>query len=390
MRASRRQLLRWGCAHCLALAGAAAHAQAPAPGEPGWQAPERFARPDLSSDEGGLWAMMDREEQRVRRSPLRIRDEALLGYLTQLACKLGGEHCADVRVYVVRAPHFNASMAPNGMLQLWSGLLLRVENEAQLASVLGHELGHYLQRHSLERMRDLRGRAGLAQFVGLFGIVGLVGQLALIASAYGFSRDHERQADRIGLALMRRHGYDTRQAGLIWGQLLAEVRATPGNDPTKESVLFATHPPSAEREASLAELSAADAQGELGEQPWRRAILPLRPMLLDDELKRAHPHETVALMNRLLAREPNDGWLLHTRGEARRQRAETGDLEQALADFDAAVAAADAPAAAHRGRGDALLALGRKPEAKDAWQTYLNRAPDAADAALVRQQLETL
>lgn len=388
MSASRRQLLRWGCAHCLALAGGAAQAQAP--GEPGWQAPGRFARPDLSSDEGGLWAMMDREEQRVRRSPLRIRDEALLGYLTQLVCRLGGEHCADVRVYVVRAPHFNASMAPNGMLQLWSGLLLRVENEAQLASVLGHELGHYLQRHALERMRDLRGRAGLAQFVGLFGLVGLVGQLALIASAYGFSRDHERQADRIALALMRQHGYDTRQAGLIWGQLLAEVRATPGNDPTKESILFATHPPSAEREASLAELTAADPQGDLGEQRWRRAILPLRPMLLDDELKRAHPHETVALMDRLLARERGDGWLLHTRGEARRQRGEPGDVEQALADFDAAVAATDAPAAAHRGRGDALLALGRRPDAKDAWQTYLNRAPDAADAALVRQQLETL
>jgi predicted Zn-dependent protease len=389
----RRRVLRWGCAHCLALGGlgaAAAQQPAPAAGEPGWKIPDRFAKPDLATDEGGLWAMMEREETRLRRSPLRIRDEGLQAYVTRIACKLGSEHCADLRVYLVRAPHFNASMAPNGMMQLWSGLLLRVENEAQLASVIGHEIGHYLQRHALERMRDLRARAGFAQFVGMFGLVGMVGQLALIASAYGFSRDHEREADGIGLALMRQHGYDTRQAGAIWGHLLDEVRATPGNDPAKESVLFATHPPSAERQARMAELAATDAEGERGQDAWRRVIAPLRPMLLDDEIKRAHPHETVALASRLLRAEPGDGWLLYTRGEAHRQRGDPGDLQAALADFDAAAASANAPAATHRGRGDALLALGRKADAKAAWQIYLERAPDAPDAALVRQQWETL
>jgi predicted Zn-dependent protease len=388
---ARRRMLRLGCAHCLALGGLGrALAQtAPAVGEPGWLPPGRFTRPDIASDEGGLWALMEREEVRLRRSPLRIRDDSLQAFLTTLACKMGGEHCTDVRVYVLRAPHFNASMAPNGMLQVWSGLLLRMENEAQLASVIGHEIGHYLQRHTLERLRDTRARNGFAQFVGLFGLVGLVGQLALIASGFGFSRDHEREADRIALALMRSRGYDTRQAGLVWGHLLAEVRATPGNDPATQSVLFATHPPSSEREANLSQLASADAAGSLGDETWRRIIAPLRPMLLEDELKRAHPHETIALVNRLLGNEPQDGWLLYTRGEATRQRGDAGDVVQALADFDAAAGIPNAPAVTHRGRGDALLALGRKAEAKAAWQTYLDRAPEAPDAALVRQQLET-
>lgn len=79
--------------------------------------------------------MMDREESRLRRSPFRLRDATLETYLSELACKLAGEHCPDMRVYPLRAPYFNASMAPNGMMQVWSGLLLRVENEAQLAAV---------------------------------------------------------------------------------------------------------------------------------------------------------------------------------------------------------------------------------------------------------------
>ena len=141
----RRLWLRGACAHCAVLAGAVFAQQAE------WSPPTRFVRPDLATDEGGLWAMMDREETRLRRSPFRMRDEALARYLQEVVCRLGGDHCPDMRVYAVRTPYFNASMAPNGMMQVWSGLLLRMDNEAQLAAVLGHEIGHFLQRHSVER-----------------------------------------------------------------------------------------------------------------------------------------------------------------------------------------------------------------------------------------------
>ncbi|HEY5324391.1 MAG TPA: hypothetical protein VIK58_16305, partial [Caldimonas sp.] len=63
----RRRLLAAACAHCTALASVAAWAQASAPAP--WAAPSRFLRPELSSDEGGLWSLMDREESRLRRSP---------------------------------------------------------------------------------------------------------------------------------------------------------------------------------------------------------------------------------------------------------------------------------------------------------------------------------
>jgi predicted Zn-dependent protease len=381
---NRRQWLRWGCAHCAAVGGlAAAQTNASAP----WTAPPRFDKPDLATDEGGLWALMDREEKRLRRSPFRIRDEALSNYLTSIACGLGGGHCPDIRVYPIRAPFFNASMAPNGMMQIWSGLLLRVDNEAQLAAVIGHEIGHYLQRHTVERLRDLKARAAFGQFLGLFGLVGLVGQLATLAAGMAYSRDQEREADRISIELMRRQGYDPRAAAVVWGQLLDELRATPGVDPSKESVLFATHPPSAERRDTLDAL-AIGGDGATREAEYQARLAPHRFGLLEDEVRRGKPFESVALIDRLLKRDPDSAELRHFRGEALRARGEPGDAELALADYSAAVQTGREPAATHRALGEIYRAQGQADQARNAWRIYLERAPDAPDAGLIRQSIE--
>ena len=107
--------------------------------------------PAVETDEAGLIMQMDRFEADLRNSAALVRDPALNRYLAELTCRVAGDYCNDIRVYLVRQPYFNAQMAPNGMLIVWTGLLLRVEDEAQLAFVLGHEVGHYVERHSLAR-----------------------------------------------------------------------------------------------------------------------------------------------------------------------------------------------------------------------------------------------
>jgi beta-barrel assembly-enhancing protease len=69
-------------------------------------------------DEAGLWQVMEREENLVRDLPLRVRDPELTAYLDELVCQLAGDLCGDIRVYVLRLPYFNATMAPNGMMHL--------------------------------------------------------------------------------------------------------------------------------------------------------------------------------------------------------------------------------------------------------------------------------
>lgn len=379
----RRALI--GCAQCLALSSLLGPAASRAQGS--WLAPPRFERPDVASEEGGLWAMMDREETRLRRSPFILRDAGLQKYLQDMASKLAGNHAPDVRVYPVRTPFFNASMAPNGMMQVWTGLLLRVDNEAQLAAVLGHEIGHYLQRHTLERLRDVKARSAFGMFMGMFGLVGLVGQMAAIAGAFGFSRDQERQADHIGLALMRQAGYDTREAAKVWDNLRLELAAVHGGDPSQRSPLFASHPGSAERSATLAELAAGDSGGYLGEEEHRRALAGFQAQMLDDELKRGQTNETLALLTRLIERQPERADLLYSRGEARRLRGAVGDPELAYADFERAVALGSEPAECHRALGYLYRSRDQADRAREAFTRYIDKAPAAPDAALIKSLL---
>lgn len=390
---NRRRWLHAGCAKCLALAGVSASAQTASTSP--FVMPDRFVRPDVASDEGGLWALMDREEQRTRRSPFRIRDEALQTYLQDTACKLAQAHCPDVRVYALRTPYFNASMAPNGMMQVWSGLLLRMDNEAQLAAVMAHEVGHYVKRHSIEQLKDAQARSAFGTFMAMFGLAGALVSLATLAGAFGFTRDQEREADRIGQDLMERAGYDPGEAAKVWQHLNAELAANPDVDPQRNNPMLATHPNSVERSTVLAE-RAAGRSGELRRAEYQARLAPLRPMLLADELGRNRHNETLVLLDRLLAALAADGAapsgaqaeLLYFRGQARSQRNKPGDAELALADIEAAVAAGNEPAAAHRALGELHRSAGRPDAARRSFERYLERAPEAPDAAMVRDQLK--
>ncbi|MCW5615931.1 MAG: M48 family metallopeptidase [Rhodocyclaceae bacterium] len=380
----RRTALTFGCAQCALLAGGGALAQA---GE--WLAPPRFVRPALDTDEGGLWALMDREEKRLRRSPFRIGDAVLHDYLQGIACRLGAEHCPDIRVYALRTPWFNASMAPNGMMQVWSGLLLRVDNEAQLASVVGHEIGHYLQRHTVERLRDAQSRSAFGMVLNIaLGGAGAIAQLALLAGQLGFSRDQERDADRIGIILMSKAGYDPREAARVWANLRAEAMAS-GEDPATRSVLFATHPDPGEREKTLTEL-AGGRGGETGVDAWRARLDPHLLGLLEDELNRGQFDETLVLLARLIGRDGETGRLLFARGEACRLRGGEGDLTRAIADFEKAATLADAPAAAHRSLGLCLQNAGLRGRAAEAYRRYLDLAPNGPDVEMIRTYIKGL
>jgi len=381
----RRTFLRSACRHCLGFGslGLATMALGQAPTD--WKSPARFMRPALDTDEGGLWSIMDREETRLRRSPLVVRDPALTGYLRELVCRLGGEHCADVRVYVVRSAQFNATMAPNGCMQVWSGLLLRVDNEAQLAAVLGHELGHYLDRHTLERLRDLKSKAAAVTVLAMFGLAGAIAGLGVAASAMAFSRDQELRADEIGMRLMRDAGYDGRQAARIWDDLLAEMKIRGGEDVGKRSAMFATHPPAGDRRDALLKI-AGDA-GTLGDAQLDRVFGPHRLDWLQEELRRGQFDESIELFNRKLKLQPDDPQFLYARGDALRQRGKDEDVAQALADLQRGAALDRAPPELFRSLG--LLHRKRdEPAAADAaFEKYLTLAPDSGDAGLIKTYL---
>lgn len=352
--------------------------------------PARFARPEVDTDEGGLWAMMDRQETRLQRSPFAIRDAGLRDYVQEIACRLGGTHCPDIRVHLVRTPMFNATMAPNGMMQVWTGLMLRMDNEAQLAAVLGHEIGHYVERHTLDRLRDVKSRTAFAQFLGAFGLIGMVGQLATVAGAFGYSRDQERDADRIGAVLMRKAGFDPAEASRVWANLVAEVNSRPEAERAANFPLFATHPGAEERAETLAKLAAEAPGGETGREAWQAKIRPYRREWLAEEIKRGRREESITLLTRLIAGGPEQADYLAARGEVYRLRAQEKDFDAAIADFTAAVALGGETPEAHRGLAYIFRQRNQLPEARASFQRYIEAAPQAPDVAMIRSYLEEL
>jgi Zn-dependent protease with chaperone function len=131
---------------------------------PGYQPIDR-------NTEKGLWMELEAYELSLQQSALLIRDEPINAYVRNAACRVAGEYCRDLRVYVIRNPGFNAMMTANGVMQIWTGLLVRVSSEAELSAVIGHELAHYTQLHTLERLRRIQSNLAASSVIDL--LIGL-------------------------------------------------------------------------------------------------------------------------------------------------------------------------------------------------------------------------
>jgi beta-barrel assembly-enhancing protease len=133
-----------------------------------------------------------------------------------------------------------------------------------------------------------------------------------------------------------------------------------------------------------------DEPGFLGEQELFDALASIRLQLLDDELRRGQYGQSLVVLNRWIQRYPKRPDLLHYRGETLRLRNEAGDLESARQDFEAALASPDALSITHRSMGNLWRAQTQPLKAREAFQRYLDTAPTASDAELIRAEINAL
>ncbi|HSH41466.1 MAG TPA: M48 family metalloprotease [Arenicellales bacterium] len=301
----------------------------------------------------------------------------------------------------LRAPHFNASMYPNGMMHVWSGLLLRAENEAQLAAVIGHEMGHYARRHGLQRFKDRKNKQDFLAFLQLGLAAGGVSEFgdiayyATLGSMYSFSRDNEREADAIGVRWMASAGYDPLEAPRVWQNVIRETELAGGD--ASRSFFFSTHPPPSERTETLSAFAqymhdTEELRGETGRDRYARIVGPWRRLFLEDEVQTKSPRDALALISTLKEGNMSAGDLLFYEGEVYRLRDDEGDLERALSLYQEAIEHRTPPASIHRSLGLVLMKLGRQSAAKVHFKRYLSEKPDAQDSKMIEftlQQLES-
>ena len=357
-------------------------------------------------DERGLWQLFSQLEENLASSNLRIQDPALNDYLVGVMQRLLGEQASKMRVYPMRNPDFNASMTPNGMMIVNSGLLVRVRNEAQLAAVLGHESGHYLRRHSLQGWRNRRTTSAVMAFVAAGSTVatGAMGtnwydvanaiNSSLLLSVFSYSRELESEADAYGLQLLADAGYPPAAASEIWAQLIEERKASAAVRRKKyqdrSTSSLSTHPPTADRMTNLAQTGAeieridlAAAQYDNRHSEWLAAVAPHRAELLEEQVRLNDPGASLYLINSLA----KDGWdctLRYFEGETYRLRDEMGDVEKAADSYKAALQFPDATPDAYRAFGYSQWKNGSREEGRAALRRYLELRPNAADAEMVR------
>ncbi len=206
-------------------------------------------------DEKQLWSDAEKEEEKLAKLGKAWDDPLLEEYLSGVAAKLVPEEARQagapaVRIAVLRDPTLNAFAMPNGKVYLHTGLLSRLENESQLAMILGHELTHVTNRHALKFNRDARNKQIFVLRATSNVFLGLGLQLAFIAAVNGYGRDLEREADREGLERMVAAGYDPREAPRVF-ELLKNDH---GDGRRLENFFFGNHPRLDERIASIREL----------------------------------------------------------------------------------------------------------------------------------------
>jgi len=373
----------------LALVSGAASATAQQPTLPPYQG----VYEPQGTDERGLWMEADEQERRLRDSNFLIRDAALNDYVRSVLCRTVGEdRCRNVRIYILRIPIFNAGMYANGMMEIWSGLLLRCRSEGELASVLAHEFAHFERRHALRGYQQRRTAGDVIAWASVLGAIAQVPTnlgLFTVGAYYRFNRDQEREADILGLAYLTRSAYRPQVASDVWARVMEETDASALGRAQRSrrydrTPFFSTHPTSLERAAYLRSLAGPEIPSRNDSaDAYAGTLRPWTNSFLDDQIKLNDFGGTEFL----LAQLARNGWtadLLYARGELYRMRGNPRDLVNAADFYRQSIAMDDQRPEAFRGLGLALMRGQSADEGREALARYLALKPDATDAPMIR------
>lgn len=198
----------------------------------------------------------------IRRDPAWLDDPEVTAYLNRLGNKLAAqseESRQEFEFFALRDATLNAFAMPGGYIGVHSGLILSATSESELASVLAHEISHVTQRH-LARLLNKSGQGQVASLLGLAVAIlaarsspdlavgaAMAGQGAAIQNQLNYSRDFEREADRVGLGLLERSGFDIRGMSGFFDRLQRFGRLYENNAPG----YLRTHPLTTERLADM-------------------------------------------------------------------------------------------------------------------------------------------
>jgi beta-barrel assembly-enhancing protease len=264
-------------------------------------------------------------DELLRDKGLLFQDEAVESYVRRVGDRLVPAAAArhvSFQFRVLRDPLINAFALPNGSIYLNVGLLARLENEAQLAHVLAHEIAHVVRRHGLDRLRARRSTMMIANIadVALFGTS--IAYLPAMGVLAGHSRENETEADRMGLEYASAAGYSLAEVTRLF-EVIQEVAQ-------RESIwgsVYSSHPDNQQRTLQAREvIESAKLASNAGARSGVQEYLAVRHSVIVENIRLKlnirHYQLAAKSAEAALAHAPQSAWLHYYRGEAYRLMAE--------------------------------------------------------------------
>jgi predicted Zn-dependent protease len=331
----------------------------------------------LTPEERRLWHSAVELDEQLEKADYIYEDSSLQAYLETVMHRLYPEYAGSITVRIVDSPSLNAFALPNGSIYINTGMLSRLENEAQVATVLAHEGVHFTHKHSWQQRRSVKSSAAFSVGFGMVTGIPALGDLIALSSIYGFSKDLEREADVEGFQRLQSAGYDVSQAPVTFEFLLAEVEALEIDEP----YFFSTHPGLEERIRSFNELvqQHGTTNGYQGAEVYRSHVDKLQMELLADYLELSQHQSVLLILERpdAFVRYPPSAW--YYLGEAYHMRDEEGDAERSFNAYRAAIQQAPGFAPSYRALGLYYMKNNEPVQADNYFSHYLELKPDAAD-----------
>jgi predicted Zn-dependent protease len=352
----------------------------------------------LEDDEKRLWQRSKEEQSVLNNSGLLYPDTELEDYLNKIARKLQTpEILARIpfRIMVIKSPYLNAFAFPNGVIYIHTGILARMDNEAQLATLLAHEMTHCTHRHALRAFRNRKDKAvDLATvqetqigFDGAVDLLTLLGSTGCMAAVTGYSREFETEADMVGIRLVVRAGYDPNEAPKLFEHLTKEL----AEENIKEPFFFGTHPKLQDRIENYRDFLDTRYQGKkTGTKNTQVFLTKLHKVMLDNaflDLKAGRFYSAQRGATKYLRIKPNDPRAYYLLGEISRQRKKQDGADRAKVYYKKALSIEPSYPDPLRAIGLLYYKEGKKILAKRSFESYLSLSPHAPDKAYIKQYL---
>ena len=352
-----------------------------------------------SEDERMLWRRAQKEQEALDNSGFLYQDPALENYLNRMAQKLQENSIApdfQIHVKVLNDPNLNAFAYPNGVIYVHSGILARLDNEAQLAALLSHEMTHCTHRHSLRVIRSIKDRPAhiaavqqtVAKIPAIQAVARLLGATGSMAAVIGYTQELENEADRVGLDLMVKANYDARQALKLFEHLKQEIEA----EGIEEPYFFGTHPQVQQRLNNVKNWLAKDKEGiEAPVKNTSEFQTGLQGVVLANarlDLKLGCFDVARKTLGKYLDMRPKDARAYYLLGEILRQRNRQNDAGAAVIYYKKAISLDPTFAEPYKAMGLLHYKVGEKQLAKKFFESCLLLSPNASDKAYIQGYLK--